>query len=193
MSPPCLSLALFQWRALQHWTDVSVAMSPHICRSQRCCPTRYNTGQMLTSASVTFISSVCRLKEGRNDFWFKHFVHGFDSNLLNYKKYILANTLVQFGCVDHQTPKSKVNGPRVHFPYNLPLFGDWWQHDQNKQIIKKFQKFKDYLLARMQCKGKIIWCSKISYARNNECLSWPCHLSHLSPNDIMNLSLPLNP
>jgi len=39
-------------------------------------------------------------------------------------KQTLANSLVQFGCVGHQTPKSKVNGPRVHFPYNLPLFGD---------------------------------------------------------------------
>ena len=28
----------------------------------------------------------------------------------------LQNSLVQFGCVGHQTPKSKVNGPRVHFP-----------------------------------------------------------------------------
>ena len=33
-------------------------------------------------------------------------------------KQLLANPLVQFGCVGHQTPKSKVNGPRVHFPYN---------------------------------------------------------------------------
>ena len=33
-------------------------------------------------------------------------------------KLTLTNTLVQFGVVDHQTPKSKVNGPRVHFPYN---------------------------------------------------------------------------
>jgi hypothetical protein len=81
------------------------------------CPMHCNTGQTLMSVSVAFISSICRLKEGQNDFCFKCFVHGFDSNLLNYKKYILANTLVQFGCVDHQTPKSKVNGPRVHFPY----------------------------------------------------------------------------
>ena len=29
----------------------------------------------------------------------------------------LANSLVQFGCVGYQTPKSKVNGPRVYFPY----------------------------------------------------------------------------
>ena len=32
-------------------------------------------------------------------------------------KLTLANTLVQFGLVDYQIPKSKVNGPRVYFPY----------------------------------------------------------------------------
>ena len=30
---------------------------------------------------------------------------------------VLANALVQLGCVGHQTSKSKVNGPRVYFPY----------------------------------------------------------------------------
>ena len=30
-------------------------------------------------------------------------------------KQTFANTLVQFGHVDHQTPKSRLNGPRVHF------------------------------------------------------------------------------
>ena len=34
------------------------------------------------------------------------------------QKQSLANSLVQFGCVGHQAPKSKVNGPRVYFPYN---------------------------------------------------------------------------
>jgi hypothetical protein len=72
-------------------------------------------------------------------------------------KQTLANTLVQFGCVDHQTPKSKLDGPGVHFPYNLSLFGDWWQHDQSKQIIINTKR-KTYLLTRMQCKGKFIWC-----------------------------------
>ena len=68
-------------------------------------------------------------------------------------KQTLVNSLFQFDCVGHQTPKSKVNGPRVYFPYNLSLFGDWWQHSQNKQIIKILE-FKNYLLARMQCKGQ---------------------------------------
>jgi hypothetical protein len=142
MSPPRLSQPMLLSHVLQHWTDASIAIHPRICRSLRssgahcntgetrlsqchprvcrskcCCPMRCNTRQTLTSASVAFISSACRLKEGRNDFRFKRFMHGFDSNLLNYKKYILANTLFQFGCVDQQTPKSKVNGPRVHFPY----------------------------------------------------------------------------
>ena len=36
-------------------------------------------------------------------------------------KQLLANPLVQFSCVGHQTPKSKVNGPRVHFPYKQEL------------------------------------------------------------------------
>jgi hypothetical protein len=34
-------------------------------------------------------------------------------------KQTLEKSLVQFGLVDHQTPKSKVNGPTVHFPCNL--------------------------------------------------------------------------
>ena len=69
--------------------------------------------------------------------------------LLNYKT-ITCKFISQFGYVAHQTPKSKVNGPRVYFPYNLPLFGDWWQHDQSKQIIK-ILNLENYLLARIQC------------------------------------------
>ena len=33
-------------------------------------------------------------------------------------KLTLVNTLVQFDLVDHQIPKSKINRPRVHFPYS---------------------------------------------------------------------------
>jgi hypothetical protein len=37
--------------------------------------------------------------------------------------------------------------PGVHFPYNLPLFGDWWQHNQSKQIIQVFEcKYAIYSL-----------------------------------------------
>jgi hypothetical protein len=28
---------------------------------------------------------------------------------------------------------------RVHFPYNLPLFGDWWQHNQSKKIESRLE------------------------------------------------------
>ena len=97
-------------------------------------------------------------------------------------KQSLANSLVQFGCVDHQTPKSKVNGPRVHFPYNLPLFGDWWQHDQSKQLIK-ILNLKNYLLARMQYKGQgymmlrdTTWKTMIPI----EDLTCPCKCPHVA-------------
>jgi hypothetical protein len=71
-------------------------------------------------------------------------------------KQTLVNSLVQFGCIGHQTPKSKVNGPRVHFPYNLPIFGDWCQHDQSKQIIRIWKLKTTYLLG-CSAKGKVIW------------------------------------
>jgi hypothetical protein len=70
-------------------------------------------------------------------------------------KLTLTNMLVQFGLVDHQTPKSKVNGPRVHFPYNLPLFSDWWQHDQSKQIIKILQFQKTIYLLGCNAKARL--------------------------------------
>jgi hypothetical protein len=37
-------------------------------------------------------------------------------------------------CVGHLITKTYRNGPRAHFPFNLPLFGDLCQH------IKKQQK-----------------------------------------------------
>jgi hypothetical protein len=42
------------------------------------------------------------------------------------QKQSLANSLVQFGCVGHQTPKSKINGPRVYFPYIRHQNKSWW-------------------------------------------------------------------
>jgi hypothetical protein len=45
----------------------------------------------------------------------------------------------------------------VHFPYNLPLFGDWWQHNQSKQIIQTFEwKYSIYLLGCMFVPK--MWC-----------------------------------
>jgi hypothetical protein len=37
------------------------------------------------------------------------------------------------GNVDHHTPKSLIKWVEVHFPYNILLYGDWWQHNQSKQ------------------------------------------------------------
>jgi hypothetical protein len=46
-------------------------------------------------------------------------------------KQTLANSLVQFGCVGHQTPKSKVNRPRVHFPYTCLVVSSSSLNSQN--------------------------------------------------------------
>ena len=54
---------------------------------------------------VLIIGSSCRLCPS-------HVLHPIELQNIT-----LANSLVQFGCVSHQTPKSKVNGPRIHFPY----------------------------------------------------------------------------
>ena len=61
---------------------------------------------------VLIVGSSCHLRPS-------HVLHP-----IELQKQFLVNSLVQFGCVGHQAPKSKVNGPRVYFPYNLPLFGD---------------------------------------------------------------------
>jgi hypothetical protein len=50
--------------------------------------------------------------------------------------------------IKHQNLFSRM--ARVHFPYNLPLFGDWWQHNQNKQMLQTFEwKYAIYLLGCM--------------------------------------------
>jgi hypothetical protein len=48
----------------------------------------------------------------------------------------LENLLVHGLCWSSNTKTQLAKWPRVHFPYNLPLFGDWWQHNQSKQIIQ---------------------------------------------------------
>jgi hypothetical protein len=61
-------------------------------------------------------------------------------------KLTIANTLVQFGLVDHQTPKSKVNGPRVHFPHNVKYcwaspfssFAHFWNTRSASRIFTPF-------------------------------------------------------
>jgi hypothetical protein len=46
--------------------------------------------------------------------------------------------------IKHQNPLVKFVG--VHFPYNIFLFGDWWQHNQSKQILNTKLKYALYLL-----------------------------------------------
>jgi len=62
----------------------------------------------------------------------------------------LENLLVHGLCCSSNTKTQLAKWPGVHFPYNLPLFGDWWQHNQSKQIIQVFEwKYAFYLLRCM--------------------------------------------
>ena len=62
----------------------------------------------------------------------------------------LENLLVHGLCCSSNTKTQLAKWPGVHFPYNLPLFGDWWQHNQSKQIIQVFEwKYAIYLLGCM--------------------------------------------
>jgi hypothetical protein len=62
----------------------------------------------------------------------------------------LENLLVHGLCCSSNTKTQLAKWLGVHFPYNLHLFGDWWQHNQNKQIIQVFEwKYAIYLLGCM--------------------------------------------
>jgi hypothetical protein len=62
----------------------------------------------------------------------------------------LENLLVHGLCWSSNTKTQLAKWPGVHFPYNLPLFGDWWQHNQSKQIIQLFEwHYAIYLLGCM--------------------------------------------
>jgi len=62
----------------------------------------------------------------------------------------LETLLVHGLCCSSNTKTQLAKRPGVHFPYNLPLFGDWWQHNQSKQIIQVFElKCAIYLLRCM--------------------------------------------
>jgi hypothetical protein len=76
--------------------------------------------------------------------------------LLDYKTITWKLISLTWSCWSSNT-KIQIKWAKVHFRYNLPYFGDWWQHDENKQIIIDIE-LKTYLLARMQCKGKFLWC-----------------------------------
>jgi hypothetical protein len=47
---------------------------------------------------------------------------------------------------------------RVHFSYNLPLFSDWSQHNQSKQILNTELKYAIYLLW-MHVYKQDVWAS----------------------------------
>jgi hypothetical protein len=38
------------------------------------------------------------------------------------------------------------NGPRAHFPFNLPLFGDLWQHIKKQQKKCKINAIEDQIV-----------------------------------------------
>ena len=74
----------------------------------------------------------------------------FSSHPVNYKTQTLENLLVHGLCCSSNTKTQLAKWHGVHFPYNLPLFGDWWQHNQSKQIIQVFEwKYAIYLLGCM--------------------------------------------
>ena len=67
----------------------------------------------------------------------------------NAYKYDLTNSLVPLIMLslNHQNHKQ---WPRwSHVPYNLPLFGDWWQHNQSKHKICKSCQIEPLTLAWM--------------------------------------------
>ena len=84
------------------------------------------------------------------------FVQVTSCTLLNYKTITCKFISPTWLCWSSNTKiQSKwAFGP---FPYNLSVFGDWWQQDQSKQIIKFWNLKTTYLLG---CKawGKVIWC-----------------------------------
>jgi hypothetical protein len=66
------------------------------------------------------------------------------------QKQTLENLLVHGLCCSSNTKTQLAKWPGVHFSYNLPLFGDWWQHNQSKQILQVFEwKYAIYLLGCM--------------------------------------------
>jgi hypothetical protein len=45
-------------------------------------------------------------------------------------------------CVEHLITKTTRNGPREHFPFNLPLFGDLCQHTQSSSKLINLTKYE---------------------------------------------------
>ena len=51
---------------------------------------------------------------------------------------------------------------------------------QKQANNNRCKNFKNYLLARMQCKGKFIWCKRIPLVKNFGNLSCPCKCPHMA-------------
>ena len=118
-------------------------------------------------------------------------------------KQTLANSLVHFGCVYHQTPKSKLNEPRVYFPYNMihiisscDNIGSWIltslalhrcfgpsapsHHStcpSHLQLVRRAKSCLDllYLDLMTQCH---VSCAMSSFITCVTFATFPCHLHH---------------
>ena len=83
---------------------------------------------------------------------------------------------------------TKIQSKWAKGPFSLqsPPFGDWWQHDQSKQIITilEFKKYllarKNYLLAWMQCKGHGYMMLKDTTCKHLWKLIFPCKCPHVA-------------
>jgi hypothetical protein len=56
--------------------------------------------------------------------------------------------------VGHLITKILRNGPRAHFPFNLPLFGDLCQHNKKQHIEVQHQ---------LQMRTRIVFYSNLAY------------------------------
>jgi hypothetical protein len=92
-------------------------------------------------------------------------------NLLDYKSGTRKHISPIWSCWSSNTKIQSKWAKGLFFLQSL-FFGDRWQHDQSKQIIKILE-LKNYLLSRMQCKGKFIWCKKITLV----CISMTTYLA----------------
>jgi hypothetical protein len=140
--PPRSShLASVPWCTRQ--SGVWAPDSPVCHRTVRCSTHRQSTGSTLGLFLDLF----------NVFFWGVAFLNSLvQVNLASYElqTQTLENLLVHGLCWSSNTKTQLAKWPGVHFPYNLPLFGDWWQHNQSKQIIQVFEwKYAIYLLGCM--------------------------------------------
>ena len=84
------------------------------------------------------------------------FIQVTSCTLLNYKTITCKFISPIWLCWSSNT---KIQSKWAKGPFSLqsPPFGDWWQHDQSKQIIKNCNLKSIYLLG-CNARGKVIWC-----------------------------------